>query len=126
MEKLEIKETKSSPSVIMDPVSGRFEMRGTSFLDNAHEFYTPIIDWIKGYLKSPLQETKFVFDLSYINTSSQRMVFDILKYLNQLHKSGHGVAVEWLYDENDDDLKDVGTDLLSFMEFPYKVIEKVS
>ncbi len=126
MEKMEIKETKSSPAVILDPASGLFEMRGTSFLDNAHEFYTPVIDWIKDYSKSPSKSTKFIFDLSYINTSSQRMVFDILKYLNQLHKNNHTVSVEWLYDENDDDLKDVGTDLLSFMEFPYKVIEKVS
>jgi len=126
MEKIILKETKHSPSVILDPESGVFELRGSSFLDNAHEFYTPLIDWLKEYEKNTAASTKVIFELNYINTSSQRMMFDFLKRINFLFKSGHTVAVEWLYDENDYDLKDVGEDLLSFMEFPYKIIEKVS
>ncbi len=126
MSKLDIKETKSAPSVLLDPEKGRFEIRGNSFLDNAHEFFTPVINWIKEYEKSPNEETRVVFDLTYINTSSQRMVFDFLKSLNNIHKSGKKVLVEWLYDENDDDLRDVGNDLLSFMDFPFKVLVKVS
>lgn len=126
MEKIILKETKHSPSVILNPESGVFELRGSSFLDNAHEFYSPLIDWLKEYEKNPAASTKVIFELNYINTSSQRMMFDFLKRINFLFKSGHPVAVEWLYDENDYDLKDVGEDLLSFMEFPYKIIEKVS
>ncbi len=126
MTRLEIKETNSAPFVALDPTSGVFEIRGHSFLDNAHEFFTPIITWVKEYEKNPNSDTKVIFDLSYINTSSQRMVFDLLKALNNMHKSGKAVQVEWLFDENDDDLRDVGHDLLSFMELPYKVIVKVS
>lgn len=126
MEKVIIEETKSSPTIILDPVSGIFEFRGHSFLDNAYEFYNPVIEWMKKYLDNPSAETNIIFDMSYINTSSQRMVFDFLKKANQLHKNGHKVFVQWLYDEIDDDLKDVGNDLLSFMEFPYKVIVKVT
>jgi len=126
MTKLEIKETKSAPSVLLDIESGRFEIRGNSFLDNAHEFFVPVLNWMKEYEKNPLPETKVLFDLTYINTSSQRMVFDFLKLLNNMHKAGHKVLVEWLYDENDEDLRDVGNDLLSFMDFPFKVLVKVS
>lgn len=126
MTRLEIKETNSAPFVALDPTSGVFEIRGHSFLDNAHEFFTPIITWVKEYEKNPNSDTKVIFDLSYINTSSQRVVFDLLKALNNMHKSGKAVQVEWLFDENDDDLRDVGHDLLSFMELPYKVIVKVS
>ena len=54
------------------------------------------------------------------------MIFDFLKRINELHKSGKSVHIEWLFDENDYDLRDVGEDLLSFMDFPYKVIEKVN
>lgn len=121
-----IKETKHSPLVNFNTETGVFELRGSSFLDNAHEFYTPVISWVKTYSKSALPKTHFIFDLNYINTSSQRMVFDLLKLLELMHRAGTAVSVEWLYDENDDDLKDVGEDLLSFMAFPYKIIEKVS
>jgi hypothetical protein len=121
-----IKETKHSPLVSFNTETGVFELRGSSFLDNAHEFYTPIIDWLKDHSKAPISNIRLVFDLNYINTSSQRMVFDMLKRVDQMHKAGCKISVEWLYDENDDDLKDVGDDLLSFMEFPYKIIEKVS
>jgi len=126
MQKLVLEETKHSPGVILDPATGVFELRGSSFLDNAHEFYTPLVDWLKSYEKKPASSTKVIFDLNYINTSSTRMIFDFLKRINELHKSGNSVTIEWLFDENDYDLRDVGEDLLSFMEFPYKVIEKVN
>jgi hypothetical protein len=125
MKKIVIEETKSSPAVMLDPVGGKLEFRGHSFLDNAYEFYNPIIEWVKKYSEQPQPETNVLFDMSYINTSSQRMIFDVLKKLNHMYKNGHKVTVNWLYDEIDDDLKDVGNDLLSFMEFPYKVIVKV-
>ncbi len=54
------------------------------------------------------------------------MLFDFLKELNALHKAGNSVHIDWLYDESDYDLRDVGEDLLSFMDFSYKIIEKVS
>ena len=126
MEKIVLEETKHSPGVILDPAMGVLELRGSSFLDNAHEFYTPLIEWLKAYEKKPALSTKVIFDLNYINTSSTRMIFDFLKRINELHKSGNSVHIEWLFDENDYDLRDVGEDLLSFMDFPYKVIEKVN
>ncbi len=126
MEKLIIKETKHSPLVALDHKTGAFEIKGSSFLDNAHEFYMPLILWVKEYAKKPAEITKLQFDLNYINTSSQRMLFDFLKELNAMHKTGAKIHIDWLYDENDYDLRDVGEDLLSFMEFSYKIIEKVS
>jgi hypothetical protein len=125
MEKLFLKETKQSPLVNLDP-SGKFELKGSSFLDNAHEFYTPLIKWVKAYAKNPKAKTVVTFELNYINTSSQRMLFDFLKELNYIHKAGHKVQIDWLFEEMDYDLRDVGEDLLSFMEFEYKIIEKVS
>jgi hypothetical protein len=126
MEKLFTKETSHSPRVSFDHETGLLQLRGNSFLDNAHEFYTPIIDWLREYSKTPAPQTKVTLVLNYINTSSQRMLFDMLKVLGNIHSAGHSVHVDWLYEENDDDLKDVGEDLLSFMEFSYKVIEKVN
>lgn len=126
LEKIQIKETNHSPMVNFDASTGLLELRGNSFLDNAHEFYTPLIKWMRDYAKTPASHTKVLFDLNYINTSSQRMVFDMLKELGNIHSAGQNVHVDWLYDENDYDLKDVGEDLLSFMEFSYKVIEKVN
>jgi hypothetical protein len=125
MEKLFIKETKQSPLVSLDP-AGKIELKGSSFLDNAHEFYMPLINWAKEYAIHAKGETRVTFELNYINTSSQRMLFDFLKELNNMHKAGQKVHIDWLYDEMDYDLRDVGEDLLSFMDFSYKVVEKVS
>ncbi|MDZ4666114.1 MAG: DUF1987 domain-containing protein [Bacteroidota bacterium] len=126
MEKLILKETKHSPFVTLDHTTGVFEVKGSSFLDNAHDFYMPLILWVREYTKKPHSTTKVLFELNYINTSSQRMLFDFLKELNALHKAGNNVHIDWLYDESDYDLRDVGEDLLSFMDFSYKIIEKVS
>jgi hypothetical protein len=126
MDKLILKETKQSPLIILDPKSGVFELKGSSFLDNAHEFYTPLIAWVKEYAKNPQPSTRILFELNYVNTSSQRMMFDLLKEVNLIFKSGHSVHIDWLYDEDDYDLKEVGEDLLSFMDFPFKIVVKVS
>ena len=45
MEILEIKETKSSPKVILNPTTHIHEISGESYPENSAEFYAPIFDW---------------------------------------------------------------------------------
>jgi hypothetical protein len=43
MEKIEIRETPKTPSVLFDPEQGLFEIRGKSIPENSNGFYTPLL-----------------------------------------------------------------------------------
>jgi hypothetical protein len=107
MKKILIEETFQSPRITIDPEKNIFEIRGNSFPNNALRLYTPVVEWLDEYSKSPNPETVFVFRISYQNSSSRKMFNEILKRLERMVQKGHNVRIDWYYDQNDDDLKQV-------------------
>ncbi len=124
MEKLKLEGSFQSPAIVLDSKIGVFDFRGICFLTNAYEFFMPVLDWLDQYEKNPNPSSKFTFDFTYINTASQKMLFELLKKLGKMVENGHSVTIEWFYEENDDDLKSLGDDLLCLVNVPYKIISK--
>jgi len=52
-----------------------------------YEFYIPILNWIKEYIKAPLEETEFDFRLDYFNTPSIKRILFLLFQLKELDNS---------------------------------------
>ena len=124
MEKLKLEGSFQSPAILLDANKGIFDFRGICFLTNAYEFFMPVLDWLNEYEKNLNSSSKFTFDFSYINTASQKMLFEVLKKLGKFAEKGHPVTIEWFYEDNDDDLKSLGDDLLCLINVPYKIIPK--
>ena len=70
MEQLFIKKTDLSPKVLLDKDNNKFFIVGKSIVENAFEFYVPIIEWFKNYFKDPNKSTDLIFFLEYLNSSS--------------------------------------------------------
>ena len=70
METLRIEKTDDSPSIIMDPVTGIFEITGKSLPEDVVAFYQPVISWIEEYSKVAKDFTEVTFRLVYFNTAS--------------------------------------------------------
>jgi hypothetical protein len=107
MQKLFIEETYQSPRVTIDPEKNVFEIRGNSFPNNAFRFYTPIIEWLDAYLESPSKESLFVFNITYQNSSSRKMFNEIFKRLEKMFVAGHKLKIDWYYEEDDEDIKQI-------------------
>lgn len=107
MQKLFIEETYQSPRVTIDPEKNVFEIRGNSFPNNAFRFYTPIIEWLDAYLENPNKESLFVFNITYQNSSSRKMFNEIFKRLEKLFTAGHKLKIDWYYEEDDEDIKQI-------------------
>src|SRR5687767_1036366 len=97
MEILKIDAKYDTPKVILDKSNNVFEITGRSIPEDATEFYAPVLKWIEDYSKSPNKNTCFVFKLDYINTSSSRVIQNILLSLKPIG----GMKIEWLYKEDD-------------------------
>lgn len=82
LNKLEIKSTDSSLSVLMDAEKNHFVFEGESRPENCTYFFQPILQWLKSY-KTMLVEQKETtvlkvdFKLDYFNSTSAKFITDI-------------------------------------------------
>jgi hypothetical protein len=137
MEALIIKETIATPRIEFDVAKNIFELQGCSRPEDVRDFYAPVIKWLsdcknlidenlKARHKDDPMVFKFKFD--YFNSSSAKFILDILVIINQMHTQGLKMRIDWYFDENDDDMKEVGEELSEVVDFQfeYKVTNKDS
>lgn len=135
MEKLIIEPTFNSPSVILDPESSKFEFSGESRPENVRKFYLPILEWLEKFADEQSGKSKsdrisnllIQFDFEYFNSTSAKYILDIFKALNVLSDMGIGILVKWFYEEDDEDMLEVGEEMsrMSKLEFEYiKTLEE--
>lgn len=112
------------PKVILDKEANIFEISGKSFPENAIEFYSPIIKWIKEYVENPNQETIFTIDLEYFSSSSSKKIFEILLELELLTETGKNITVKWFFEESNDVVFKRSKDIQEVVNVPIEFIEK--
>jgi hypothetical protein len=106
-----LEKTKNSPEIILDKENATFRIAGRSIVEDPGEFYSPIYKWLEEYVKNPLSNTEFIFDLEYFNSSSARQVMEIIILLEKLNTAGHTVKVVWMYEESDEMSKERGDEI---------------
>ena len=129
MEKLVIESTFNSPSVILDPESKQFEFSGESRPENVRKFYLPILEWLDDYAKEQSGMSRserssnllVQFNFEYFNSTSAKYILDIFKALNVLNDLSMKILVKWLYEEDDEDMLEVGQEMsrMSKLDFEY-------
>lgn len=120
MERIFKQGTENTPEINFDPVSGEFEMSGKSIPEDSMGFYSPIIDWLKEYVKSPADKTIFSFKLEYFNTSSSKLLLDVFNILEEISDS---LSLNWYCDESDEDLEETANDFDEVLNYDIKVIK---
>lgn len=126
MQALTIAPTTNTPSVTLDKANGIFEIKGKSTVELAQEFYTEILDWFESYLDNPNQKTTFNLYLHSFNITSSKRILFLLYKLDKLKDTGHEVVVNWQYDDNDEDMLEVGQDYAFMVETPFNFIKTSS
>ena len=102
--------------------TGILEMEGSSYPENALDFFGPIIAWIKNYISPGSRPIVMNIRLNYLNTSSTKCILDIFEILEQYYKSGGMVKINWFYAEDDEDIMETGEELGEDFEFPIEFI----
>lgn len=122
MESLVIEQKMTSPAVNFNAENGLLEITGRSIPEHPVKFYQPIENWLENYLAtSPSKVTLHVF-LDYLNTHSTECMLLIMKALKKYaNKSAANTAqVEWLFDEDDEDMESLGQDLQAITQLPFE------
>ena len=129
MEKLIIDATLNTPSVILDPEKNLFQFTGESRPENVRNFYIPVLEWLENYTSEVASQDKekksrvheFHFNFEYFNSTSAKYILDLFKTLSNLHSEGINVLVYWHYEEDDEDMLEVGKEMsrMSRLNFEY-------
>ena len=101
--------------------NGKLLLKGRSIPENSIEFYKPLIEWLESYSQSPNSTTVLNVQLEYFNTSSSKCILDVFKKLETL--SGTEIAINWYYEEDDEDMLEAGEDYQAIIDIPFKMIE---
>lgn len=116
MEILNLEGTADTPKIILDQQNGIFEISGRSLPEDSAEFYKPVLEWISRYAKQSNPTTDFVFKLEYFNTSSSKLILDILSALEEIK----GMKIEWCYPEEDEDMEEAGKEFAELVAIPFE------
>ncbi len=129
MRKLLIEQTTNSPKVILDPDKQVYMISGESRPHDVREFYNEILSWLQefssflfstDYNKEPVI---FTFDFEYFNSSSAKLILDIIKILAGLRLRGIDLTVKWYHEKEDGDMLEVGKEMSRIVKFPFEYIE---
>ena len=111
MQKIELKETVTTPYTLLDAENGIIRIEGRSIPENVIDFYQPILNWIDEYAKEAKSITEVHFKLEYFNTSSSKRLFDIMKKVESIAMpDSKNVFINWYYEEDDEDIYFAGND----------------
>jgi hypothetical protein len=113
--------TEYTPKVFLDQQSGRFEISGRSFPEDASKFYLPVLSWIEDYVKEPCSKTVFYFNLEYFNSTSLKQLLEILLRLENI-VAGNEVKIIWSYGSDDDLMAAKGQEIQNMVNLPFELM----
>jgi len=114
--KLELERTQTSPYVLIDEEKNYMRFEGESYLEDIFGFFSEINDWLEKYFASDFTEFTFDCAMEYFNSSTTKVLYNMLRYMD-LHTNDKKVVVNWIVaDEDDDMLIECGEDYQEEME----------
>ena len=113
--------TKRTPWITLG--TGRIFIMGRSIPENPNDFYRPVQEWISSFVKNTTDKSKIDLGFEYINTSSIKWIFTILRELSEMKNIVENASVTWYYEHGDEDMCELGFILRSLVECPFVVVE---
>ena len=118
---INIEPTKKTPWIILE--AGKVIIMGRSIPENPGDFYRPVHEWVSKYAAESLRMTDILLGFEFINTTSMKWVYAILKELAKIPDMNVRAKISWYYEEGDEDMCDLGFILRSLVKCPFHIVE---
>lgn len=126
MENLKIAGTERSPEIDFNFENHTFLVKGESCPEDVSEFFGPIMGQLEEYASNASGETiQFTFELIYFNSSTAKVLMGLFDTLDEAAESGNDVTVTWVYEEDDDNMEEMGEEFgedLEHAKFELKAV----
>ena len=120
MRNFKIDGTRETPEVNIDVEKGFISFKGRSHPENSAAFFNPIIEQIQEYLKNPKPSTIIELKFEYFNSTSFKLLIDILFLLQKSCSSEHKLLVRWIYESEDEDILILGKEVERIVKLPFE------
>jgi len=108
--KMEKERATSTPYVLVDEEKGYMKFEGRCFFENVGLFFKEINDWLDEYLTTDFNSFTFDNELSYFNSSTTKLMFNMLMKMDKHSTEENKVIVNWITTEDNDIMIECGED----------------
>lgn len=115
-------ETKTTPLLML--YKGVLTLSGKAIPIDSNTFFTPLYGQIKKYIDNPLDFTRVNVDLQYANGNSRKCLVRVFYLLDKLKAQGYSVLINWYYENDDDDMLELGLIYYSMNNLHFNFIRK--
>ena len=100
------------PDIDFNAETGNCLITGESFMEDSKIFYSKIEDWLNEFHETNKGEKLTLnIKLSYFNTSSSKMLYELLVLLQEFSNNGQEIEINWYYNSDDFELEEDIIDL---------------
>ncbi|MDR3542597.1 MAG: DUF1987 domain-containing protein [Desulfosporosinus sp.] len=123
MERLFLKESKSTPLVDFDAEKDILLIKGQAYPEDAFLFFKPLLDWLKEYLAGKAGQAVFIeVALTYTNTSSSKCIMMILDILQGAADQRVKVNLKWICNEHNEYEQECAEEFKEDYTFPFEIV----
>jgi len=123
MERLLLKDSKSTPFVDFDADKDILIIKGQSYPENAFLFFNPLLEWLKEYLAGKVgQDVWIEVTLTYTNTSSSKCIMMILDLLEAAADQRVNVNLKWICNEHNEYEQEFAEEFKEDYTFPFEIV----
>jgi hypothetical protein len=124
MDKYEVIATKTTPYILLDPHAGELLLSGESWPENAMDVFHPLFEKLDEYLESGKEDLRVEVKLDYHNTSSQKMMRELIFRLQRAQESAKNIALNLYYLDGDTDMMEDWEELMDDITMNYRILER--
>ncbi len=127
MNSLKIESTAITPEINFDIDNNTLSLLKVSKPENAIEFYKPLFDFIDRFetdVVKPKQIDQITveFKFDYFNTSSAKIIHQLLTKFKKISRMGIKIDVNWYYPDDDEDMLEDGQMISEAQGMPFNYI----
>ncbi|MBF0140599.1 MAG: DUF1987 domain-containing protein [Magnetococcales bacterium] len=109
MDDIRIQATERTPELDFNFSNNQFALRGESYPEDVPAFFSTPLSALEAHLGAMTSgEVTFLFQLTYFNSTSAKVVMKIFELLDESAAKGVGVTINWRYLADDDNMEELG------------------
>jgi hypothetical protein len=111
-----------SPRILLDTYNSIFLIEGPSYPEDALEVYEIVLSWISQNNYQFDHPLNCEFNFQVLSSASRKLILEILVELEKAHNRNKNIRILWYYNQEDDDMKEAGEDLMTNVDLPFDII----
>jgi hypothetical protein len=111
--------TKTTPEITLDP-QGTIKIKGRAIDESRDKAPEEMTRWIEEYVLNPVEQTRIIIALEFLNSFNTMLLTGILKKISQVVRKGKKLVIDWHYEEDDVDIFERGEYISNTINIPIK------